>query len=335
MKKAMMTLILINFFNAYSSTSPYSAEDIIMKNKQCPTEVKMPVVSIKRKLDTEWIQKKYLDVTYGNLSERNKLDIYLPNEGEGPFPAIIAIHGGAFKMGDKASAMMESTVEAVKYGYAVISVNYRLSGEEKFPAAVQDVKGALRFIRANSKKYNIDPDKIAAWGGSAGGNLASMLGTTGNNVIFDDEKLGNMEYSSHVSAVVDWFGPTDFLAMDRQFKELGIKGQAHSVPDSPESLYLGGNISEIPEKVNMANPETYISKNTPPFFIQHGSSDNLVPVLQSVEFSKKLENMIGKENVTFEILDCAGHGTPEFDKKENVEKVIRFLDSVLKKGSGE
>lgn len=141
-----------------------------------------------------------------------------------------------------------------------------------------------------------------------------------------------MGYSSAVSAVVDWFGPTNFLEMDEEFKELGIDGQFHSTPDSPESLYLGADITKVPERVKMANPETYISKNTPPFFIQHGTMDNLVPVLQSIKFYKKLKNEIGDESVTLELLKCAGHGTPEyFDKNENIEKVIKFLDSIVKK----
>lgn len=287
-------------------------------------------------VDTSSITNKYLDIAYADVSETQTLDIYLPNEGEGPFPVIVAIHGGAFKMGSSTGGDVVSMIEGVNRGYAVVSVNYRLSGEAAFPAAVNDVKAAVRFIRANADEYQLDPDRIAAWGGSAGGNLAAMLGTSATVDSLNGDVETNLEYSSEVQAVVDWFGPLDFLAMDEQFAAAGItpKFGETSSDSSPESQYIGQNITIDPELTQQANPETYVDtlspETAPSFFIQHGTADSNVPLQQSEDFAALLETQIGSDKVTFEIIEGAGHGTSEFDAAENLDIVFAFLDSVLK-----
>jgi acetyl esterase/lipase len=283
------------------------------------------------KANTDNVKRKWLDIAYASSSQAQKLDIYLPDEGDGPFPVIVSIHGGAFKGGDKADGQVNAMLEGLKRGYAVVSINYRLSGEEVFPAQIYDVKAAVRWIRANAKNYMLNPEKIAAWGGSAGGHLSTMLGTSGGVRELEDLTQGNAEQSSCVQAVVDWFGPTDFLKMDEQLKEGGVKNpQTHSIPDSPESELIGKNLEDAPELVKAANPETYISKDDPPFFIQHGRIDHLVPYQQSVNLAKKLEPVIGKEKVTLEILADTDHGGPNFQTAENINKVFVFLDRYMK-----
>jgi len=246
-------------------------------------------------------------------------------------PVILSIHGGAFKSGDKGDGQITPMLEGLKRGYAVVSINYRLSGEAIWPAQINDVKAAVRWVRANAKQYKLNPDKIAAWGGSAGGHLSSMVGTSGNVKELEDLSQGNADQSSRVQAVVDWFGPTDFLKMDEHAKESKVNNpQIHSIPDSPESQLIGKNLADAPELVKSANPETYITKDDPPFFIQHGLVDPLVPYPQSVNFSKKLEQTIGKEKVTLELIPETGHGGPNFQTKENIDKVFAFLDKHLK-----
>jgi acetyl esterase/lipase len=283
------------------------------------------------KLNTENIKRKWLDVPYALQSKSQKLDIYLPNEGEGPFPVILSIHGGAFKMGDKADGQLKPMLEGLKHGYAVISVNYRLSQEAIYPAQIFDLKAAIRWIRSNAGVYKLNPDKIAAWGGSAGGNLSAMLGTSGNVKELEDLSMGNAEKSSRVQAVVDWFGPTDFLKMDEQLKEGKVNNpQTHSIPDSPESELIGKSLTLAPELVKRANPETYISADDPPFFIQHGRLDHLVPYQQSVNLASKLSEVLGKDKVMFEVLKNDDHGGPGFTTPENIQKVFSFLDKILK-----
>ena len=284
-----------------------------------------------RKADTENIKRKWLDVAYATKSPAQKLDVYLPDEGEGPFPVIFSIHGGAFKSGDKGDGQVIPMLEGLKRGYAVVSINYRLSGEAIWPAQIHDVKAAIRWIRTNSKQYKLDSEKIAAWGGSAGGHLSAMAGTSGNVKELEDMSQGNADQSSRVQAVVDWFGPTDFLKMDEQAKESKVSNpQIHSIPDSPESLLIGKNLADAPELVKAANPETYITNDDPPFFIQHGLNDPLVPYPQSVNFAKKLEQTLGKGKVTIELIPETGHGGPAFSTAENLNKVFAFLDKTLK-----
>lgn len=280
--------------------------------------------------DISWVVRKYLDLPYDTLSKAQCLDIFLPEIGDGPFPVILQIHGGAFAIGDKRDMHLLPFLRGIGRGYAVVSVNYRLSAEAIFPAAVQDVRAAVRWIRTNQAQYQLDGKRIGACGGSAGGNLAAMLGVTGQTFEFDDPRLGDTGLSPEVEAVVDWFGPIDFLVMDEQLAQNGFGISDHNEPSSPESRYMGAPIQEVPERVRLANPTTYIHPNLPPFFIQHGRIDRLVPVQQSINFHKELEKVLQPASLKFEILEGAGHGDPLFETDFNMEKVFSFLDANLK-----
>ena len=170
--------------------------------------------------DTSWIKVKHLDLAYASKSPAQKLDLYLPNEGSGPFPLIIEFHPGGFMVGGK-SMGIGPMLEGLRRGYAVASVGYRLSGEAPFPAAVNDAKAAVKFLRASAVKYNLDPRRFAVWGSSAGGNLAALVAVSANEPSLVDSSLGNTEVSDAVQAAVDWYGPLDFLVMDEQFKDWG------------------------------------------------------------------------------------------------------------------
>lgn len=283
-------------------------------------------------LDTSKYTKKYLDIPYANASATQKLDIYLPNEGNGPFPVIIAIHGGAFKMGNKTGGDLAAMFEGLNRGYAVVAVDYRLSGEAIFPAAVNDIKAAIRFIRQNASKYNLNGEKIALWGDSAGGNLASIAGTTGGTNDLYDASLGYENVSDKVTAVVDWFGPINFLQMDEQFEASGIQPRfgKTSSESSPESAYIGKLITEASETVAKANPETYITKDDPAFLIEHGTQDQNVPTQQSINFAKKLQSVLGNDKVELVLLEGANHGGSQFEESNNLDKVFKFLDKYMK-----
>lgn len=290
-------------------------------------------------VDTSSITNKYLDVAYATVSQSQKMDIYLPEniEESKPVPVIVYVHGGAFKMGDKGAGVIGSVLEGLEKGYAIVSVNYRMSGEAIFPAALQDIKAAIRYLRANADEYNLDTQKFAIWGESAGGNLASMVGTTGDDTTFDDASLGNIDESSAVQAVVDWFGPLEFTKMDEQFISLRVTpkmGTTNSAT-SPESAYIGVDISKNEEAAEKSNPARYISTNDPAFLIQHGTADSNVPITQSENFAKALESIIGADKVTFEAMEGAGHGdfgsVKAFETESNIKRVFEFLDSNLKK----
>ena len=284
-----------------------------------------------RKANTDHIPRKWLDIAYATASPAQKLDIYIPDEGDGPFPVILNIHGGAWLGGDKAYKQVLSMLEGLKRGYAVVAINYRLSEEAIWPAQINDCKAAIRWIRANADQYRLKSDKIAAWGGSAGGHLSAMVGTSGDVKALEDLSQGNPAESSRVQAVVDWFGPTDFLKMDEYLEASGVKKpMKHSTPDSPESKLIGRNLEDAPELVIEANPDTYVSADDPPFLIQHGLEDNLVPYQGSVLLARKLGDVLGHQNVSLELFPDTGHGGPAFGSEENLEKVYRFLDKHLK-----
>lgn len=282
---------------------------------------------------THHIRRRYLDIPYANLSLSQKLDIYLPDEGKGPFPIILSIHGGAFMGCDKSDMQVLPMLEALQRGYAVVALNYRLSWEATFPALVQDVKAAVRWVRANADWYYFDPERIATWGGSAGGYLSTMLGVSAGISELEDLSLGNPDQPCNVQAVVDWFGPTNFLKMDEQLTASGLtpmEGTEHSGVNSPESWLLGGKITEIPEKVKAANPETYIRNDAPPFLIQHGVVDPIVPVQQSIGLAENLKKACGDSRVILELFDSFEHGDRRFESPVNVERVLDFIDQHLK-----
>ncbi len=273
---------------------------------------------------------KWTDVSYADLSPFQKLDIYIPDQFEGPYPVIVSIHGGGYCTGDKVGTDALSAWAGRDRGYAVVSVNYRLSDEALFPAQIHDVKAAIRFIRANAKRYNLNPDKIAVWGSSAGGTLSALAGTSGDVKELQDLSLGNPDYSDRVQAVVDWCGPMNLLTMDEQYKESGVKGFVTNIPTSYGSKYLGQQVNQVPELARQANPETYITPDDPPVFIQHGTADVWVPVQQSTIFAAKLAAVLGKDKVTLEIMPGVGHGGEPFNNAQNVNKVLDFLDKTLK-----
>lgn len=266
------------------------------------------------------------DIAYASTSAAQALDIYLP-AGSGPFPVVINIHGGGFMAGDKANPALGD--ELLAAGYAVVSVNYRLAGEAKYPAQIQDVKAAVRFLRANAAKYNLDPERFAAFGQSAGGNLAATLGTSCGVAALEGADLGNADQSSCVQAVVDWFGPTDFLQMDQQFAGTSCP-ITHDAANSPESQVIGAAIQTVPDKAKAANPITYVSAEAPPFLIQHGTADCNVPPQQGQLLYDALKPLIGADQVTYTLLEGAGHGGSQFTDAANLKLVLDFLNGALK-----
>ena len=248
---------------------------------------------------------------------RQKLDLYLPKpkEDTGPLPLIVWVHGGAWLAGSKENC---PAVRFLRQGYAAASINYRLSQHAIFPAQIEDCKAAIRFLRAKAEKYNIDPNRIGVWGASAGGHLVALLGTTGDVKEFD--KGPNLQVSSRIQAVCDFFGPTDLTKMS-----LFPSSMDHDAPDSPESKLIGGPVQENKETCKRANPITYVSKGDPPFLICHGDKDMLVPHNQSELLYDALKK--AGVNVKFHTVKGGGHGfrDPEADRM-----VQEFFDKFLK-----
>jgi len=248
---------------------------------------------------------------------RQKLDLYLPR-AEGPLPLVVYVHGGAFRAGDKGEW---PPLEYVAQGYALAAINYRLSQHALFPAQIEDCKAAVRWLRAHAAEYGLAPDRFAAGGTSAGGHLVAMLGTTGHVSELDIGE--HLDVSSRVQAVLDYFGPTDFLQMDAHRLP---NGMVHDTPGSPESQLVGGPIQENPDKVARANPMTYVTAEAPPFLIVHGDQDPLVPHHQSELLAAALKK--AGVPVTFYTVEGGGHGGFEDPKVDELTKA--FLEKYLR-----
>jgi len=273
------------------------------------------------------IKNQHRNVYYANLSKAQCMDIFIPN-GEGPFPAMLLIHGGGFKSGDKKGEYTLAK-KLVAHNYVAICVNYRLSQEATFPAAVHDIKAAIRYVRAHANKYAVNPDKIGCWGSSAGGNLSAMMGTSHGNHFLEGNIGTFKNESTEIQACVNWFGPIDFSKMTGEAKELDFGDRFNM---ALESAYLGAEVSD-PKNANVvqqANPATYIDVKDPPFYVQAGNKDPLIPYLQSQNFAKALSTVLGEEKVHFDLIEGAGHGGSEFSSDTNVIKIISFLDKHLK-----
>ncbi len=264
------------------------------------------------------------DIVYQQVGDRKLvLDLYRPKQFDGKLPLVIWVHGGGWRGGSKNGVNRQ--LGLVARGYAVASVGYRLSGEAIFPAAIEDCKAAVSYLRLHADKYQLDPDRFGAWGSSAGGHLVALMGVTNDDTTFDTHPV-TKKASSRVQAVCDWFGPTDFLRMN------DVTGRIdHNAANSPESLFIGGPIQEHQEKVAKANPITYVTKTDPPFLIMHGGKDQAVPYNQSELLHAALEKA-GVQSTLYKVVK-GDHGFrgSEDSQEELFERVAAFFDGELKK----
>ncbi len=245
------------------------------------------------------------------------MDLYYPANGAGPFAVTMYVHGGGWSSGDKAQGAGAIEIpELQRVGFLVVSVNYRLAPEHVFPAMIEDVKCAVRSLRAHASEYNLDPNRIGVWGGSAGGHLAALLGTADESAGFDVGEY--LEYSSRVQAVVDMFGPADL-----------------TVP------FPGGYESARPVFGNfdaaLASPVTYVTADDPPFLILHGEKDALVPMEQSEILLAALQSvgvraqLVRVVNANHSFKPDGGPINPS--RKEIAQLVVAFFEQMLKGGA--
>jgi acetyl esterase/lipase len=263
------------------------------------------------------------DVVYETIGERAlPLDLYRPRASE-PLPLVLWIHGGGWKSGSKSGA--GPALSLLSRGYAVATVEYRLSGEALFPAAIEDCKAAVSFLRQHAKEYQLDPERFGVWGSSAGGHLAALLGTTNDVTDFDTHPI-TQKAPSTVQAVCNWFGPTDFLRMD------DFPGKIHhDGADSPESRFIGGPIQDRAKQVQKANPITYVTPADPPFLILHGEDDQLVPFNQSQLLQEALKKA-GIQSTLYRVEkgDHGFKGATE-SREKLVERSMDFFDRQFRK----
>ncbi len=268
------------------------------------------------------------NVEYGKGGDRALvMDICYPEQRpEKPMPAIAFIHGGAWREGDK-SGQIKSMLGYAERGYFCASVGYRLTQEAVFPAQIYDAKCAIRFLRAHAEEYGINPQLIGVTGGSAGGHLAALLGTSGGVRELEGDG-GWPEHSSRVQAVCDYFGPSDFEAMAGNAKWMKKNDKD---PKSAVYQLMGGPLSENLNKARLASPAAFVSKDDPPFLIFHGTKDWTVPYAASTH----LLDVLQKGGVEAELItiEGGGHGDWKFYAAKPWEPEAAFFDRHLKRGN--
>lgn len=263
------------------------------------------------------------NLTYAQYGTREmKLDLYRPASGAGPYPGVVFIHGGAWTIGSKADFNHQAVYLATK-GYVCVSIEYRLSKEAPYPAALYDSKAAVRWMRANAAKYKIDPNRIAAVGGSSGGQLVALLGTTADVRTMEGDG-GNPHFSSRVQAVAAFNPLTDFVSMLARTQNL--KGATMAILP-----FLGGTSDQVPEIYMEASPVAHVSAASAPFLFLHGTADKTMPYEQSLEMMKALQS-VGVRAELYSAKD-ADHGFFNFAPfyQPSIERVEQFLNSVFGK----
>lgn len=267
--------------------------------------------------------RSWTNVSYSSASSTCKLDIFLPSTGDGPFPVVIWIHGGAFKMGSKSNPQSLTALNTA--GFAVVSIDYRLSTEAKWPAQLDDLKACVKFLKTNAATYSLNPDKMASWGASAGAHLSCMMGAA----LASDP-------ATRIQATVSWFPPMHFYYMDADMALSGTSRctGANGDASSPESALLGVTVSQNEAACYAASPISFIDTmnvNTPipNFLLMHGGKDCNIGANQSVRFNTAITNRFGSGKSQYVFLANGTHGGGDFTLTSTETTVINFLKAQL------
>jgi acetyl esterase/lipase len=264
------------------------------------------------------------NLTYvsSKTSDNQQLDLFRPTSWKSPLPVVIYIHGGGWQTSDRSTNFVKPLLEN---GYAVASIGYRTSGEARWPAQIHDCKAAVRWLRANAKKYDLDASRFGVWGTSSGGHLGALLGLTQKNAALEGN-LGNSGFSSDVQAVCDWFGTSDLQTFDAQ-QSANRFARKHGFNNgkSIEAL-LGGPVKLHAKGAKQASPVAYASAPSPPFLLLHGDRDWTIPLAQSEE----LYTALRKNNAPVQLIVLEGfvHGAAAAPK-DAISKSIHFFNTNL------
>ncbi len=242
------------------------------------------------------------------------LDLYLPRVS-GRMPLVVWVHGGAWRAGNKNAGVPMQFVDA---GFAVASLDFRASTVAPFPANVHDIKGAIRFLRANAATYGYATDRIAISGASSGGHLAALVGVTNGHHELEGTVGGNVDESSDVQAILDYFGASNLTTILKQSTEFGF-----GVREPALKLLLGATPDEVPALAKLASPVTHVDRSDPPLLLLHGDQDPQMPINQAHELQGAYED--AGLDVAFDVVHGAAHGGDLFFAPKHLERALAFL----------
>ncbi len=259
------------------------------------------------------------DVEYASVDDhRLLLDLYLPERVEGA-PLLVWVHGGAWRAGSKSRMPLEALV---KDGWAIASVDYRLTPVARFPAQVHDIKAAVRFLRAKAADYGFDTERIAVAGNSAGGHLAALVGTTNGHKDLEGSVGRHLEESSNVQATVSFYGASNLTSILNQSTPHGLGVRIPAL-----QLLLGGQPEDKTEIARLASPIFHVDPSDPPLLLIHGDQDPQMPISQSHELDGRYKEL--GLSVQFEVVHGAVHGGPEFYDEIRLPMIKKFLKTYV------
>ena len=259
---------------------------------------------------------QYTDLIYAVVGDRTlRVDLYMP-ESANP-PLIVWVHGGAWHSGTKENPPLG----LLEHGYALASIDYRLSVEAPFPAQMHDIKASIRFLRAHADRYGYQSHAIYVWGSSAGGHLVALAGVTNGVEALEGDLGEHRGQTSDIQGVVNYFGPTNFLTILSQSTPHGLSVRAPAL-----ALLLGKPLDQVEDLARLASPVFHVGVGDPPMMIVHGDQDIQVPVNQALELYAAYQEA-GLQS-TLEILPGAGHGSPDYFQPDFLEKVAAFLNEI-------
>jgi acetyl esterase/lipase len=264
--------------------------------------------------------KKMPDIVYGTVDGHElKLDLYMPAEAVNP-PLLIYVHGGAWRGGSKERVLTTTFVED---GYAMASVDFRLSGDAMFPAQIHDIKAAIRFLRGNAHSYGYEATRIGILGSSSGGHLVELVGVTNGHEELEGKVGDYLDQSSDIQAIVSYFGASNLTTILKQSTPHGLSVRVPAL-----DLLIGGQPEDKVELARLASPVFHVDATDPPLLMLHGDQDPQMPINQSHELHNAYKEY--DLQVQFEVVHGAAHGGEQFRDEKRIELVETFLDNQLR-----
>jgi acetyl esterase/lipase len=264
------------------------------------------------------------DIEYAKIGDRSlTLDLYLPKREatSSRSPTVVWVHGGAWRSGSKDNVPI---LRWLDHGFAIASIEYRLSPEAKFPAQIHDIKGAVRFLRNRANEFGLDPDRFVIAGGSAGGHLAALTGVSSGVASLEGTIGEHFDAPSDIRAIVSFYGASDLQTILEQSTEYGLSVRVPAL-----QLFLGGQPSELPEVAKLASPVTHVDPTDPPLWLVHGDADPQMPIEQSCQLTD-LYRQTGLP-VDFEVIAGGRHGGEAFFAQKRLDRIAKGLLEAIAK----